>query len=61
MSKDNKQQPSGGPQSQADLDNHALNLNRNSEQFWKSRGYPERPEDWETAVPEPKPPQDQDE
>jgi hypothetical protein len=59
MSKD-KQQPSGGPQTQADWNNHADNLNPNNDNFWKSRGYPERPEDWETAVPEPKHPNDQD-
>lgn len=57
---DEKQKPSGGPQTQADLDSHALNLNRNNEQFWKSRGYPERPQDWDTAEPESKHPKKQD-
>ena len=59
MSKD-KQQPSSGQQPQAERDNHANNLNPNNEQFWKSRGYPERPKDWESAVPEPRHPQDQE-
>lgn len=60
MSKD-KQQPDSGPRTQADLDNHAKNLNPNHENFWKSRGYPERPKDWDTTVPESKHPEPRDE
>ncbi|WPB77759.1 hypothetical protein KYC5002_01160 [Archangium violaceum] len=56
-----KQQPSSGQQPQAERDHRANDLNRNNDQFWKSRGYPERPTDWETAVPESKHPQDQGE
>jgi hypothetical protein len=26
-------------------------LNPNSEQFWKSRGFPNRPDDWQTRDP----------
>ncbi|HYO67911.1 MAG TPA: hypothetical protein VEU33_17720 [Archangium sp.] len=59
MSK-SKQQPSSGQQPQAERDRRATDLNRNNDQFWKSRGYPERPKDWETAVPESTHPQDQD-
>lgn len=32
---------------QADLDNHADQLNPNNDAFWESRGWDERPEDWE--------------
>lgn len=31
-------------------------LNKNSEQFWKSRGYPRRPDDWEKRDPSEPPP-----
>ena len=33
--------------SQADLDNHANQMNPNNDAYWESRGYDERPEDWE--------------
>lgn len=31
----------------ADLDNHANQLNPNNDAYWESRGWDERPEDWE--------------
>lgn len=33
--------------SQADLDNHANQMNPNNDAYWESRGYDERPEGWE--------------
>ena len=33
---------------QADDDNHANQLNPNNDAYWESRGYDERPEDWES-------------
>ena len=33
--------------SQDELDNHANQLNDNNDAYWESRGYDERPEDWE--------------
>ena len=33
---------------QADDDNHANQLNPNNAAYWESRGYDERPEDWES-------------
>lgn len=32
---------------QNDLDNHADQLNPNNDAFWESRGWDERPDDWE--------------
>ena len=32
---------------QADLDNHADQLNSNNDAYWQSRGEDERPDDWE--------------
>ena len=32
---------------QSDLDNHANQLNPNNDAYWESRGYDERPDDWE--------------
>jgi len=37
---------------QSDLDNHANQLNPNNDAYWESRGYEERPEDWEDRVDE---------
>ena len=31
-------------------DNHAEQLNPNSDKYWKSRGMKERPEDWQEIV-----------
>ena len=31
----------------ADDDNHANQLNENNDAYWQSRGYDERPEDWD--------------
>jgi hypothetical protein len=36
--------------SQAELDNHANQLNENNDAYWESRGYDERPDDWEDLV-----------
>ena len=33
---------------QADLDNHANQLNGNNDAYWQARGYDERPDDWES-------------
>lgn len=33
--------------SQEDLDNHSNQLNPNNDAYWQSRGYDERPEDWD--------------
>ena len=30
-----------------DLDNHADQLNPNNDAYWESRGWDERPDDWE--------------
>ena len=35
--------------SQADLDNHADQLNPNNDAYWGSRGEDERPDNWEDA------------
>ena len=35
---------------QADLDNHANQLNPNSDAYWESRDYDERPDDWESRL-----------
>ena len=35
-----------------DLDNHANQLNPNNDAYWESRGYDERPDDWEDLVAE---------
>lgn len=32
---------------QSDMDNHANQLNPNNDAYWESRGYDERPDDWE--------------
>ena len=33
---------------QADLDNHADQLNPNNDAYWESREYDERPDDWKS-------------
>ena len=35
---------------QDDLDNHADQLNPNNDAFWESRGWDERPDDWDDRV-----------
>lgn len=37
---------------QSDLDNHANQLNPNNDAYWESRGYDERPDDWEDRTDE---------
>ena len=37
---------------QSDLDNHANQMNPNNDEYWQSRGYDERPDDWEERVSE---------
>ncbi len=32
---------------QSDNDNHSNQLNPNNDEYWHSRGYDERPDDWE--------------
>jgi hypothetical protein len=39
--------PRDEDQRQADLDNHANQLNDNNDAYWESRGYDERPDDWQ--------------
>ena len=43
--------------SHADLDNHANQMNPNNDAYWESRGYDERPDDWEDQVEEDEPTQ----
>lgn len=31
----------------ADRDNHSNQCNQNNDAYWESRGYDERPDDWE--------------
>lgn len=33
-----------------DLDNHSNQLNPNNDAYWESRGYDERPDDWEGTL-----------
>ena len=35
-----------------DDDNHANQLNPNNDAYWESRGYDDRPDDWEDKVNE---------
>ena len=37
---------------QSDLDNHANQMNPNNDAYWESRGYDERPDDWEERTVE---------
>lgn len=36
-----------------DLDNHSNQLNPNHDEYWGSRGYDDRPNDWEGSVDDP--------
>lgn len=36
--------------SKPELDNHSNQLNSNNDVYWQSRGYDERPENWEEKV-----------
>ncbi|MFC2413481.1 MAG: hypothetical protein ACFNQF_05645 [Bacteroides sp.] len=38
--------------SQDELDNHANQLNPNNDAYWQSRGYDERPDDWDDLISE---------
>ena len=38
-----------------DEDHRADQLNPNNDDYWQSRGYDERPDDWETIVEEDEP------
>ena len=38
--------------SQDELDNYANQLNPNNDAYWQSRGYDERPDDWEDLISE---------
>jgi hypothetical protein len=33
-----------------DLDNYSRQLNPEADEYWQSRGYDERPDDWEERV-----------
>ena len=37
---------------QSDLDNRSQQLNPNNDAYWESRGFDERPDDWEEQVEE---------
>ena len=37
---------------QSDMDNHANQMNPNNDAYWESRGYDERPDDWEERAKE---------
>ena len=39
---------------QSELENHANQMNPNNDSFWESRGYDERPDDWEERANEEK-------
>jgi hypothetical protein len=36
----------------SDLDNHSRQLDPECDEYWQSRGYDERPEDWEDRLDE---------
>lgn len=36
----------------SDMDNHANQLNPNNDAYWESRGWDERPDDWEERAAE---------
>jgi len=40
--------------SKSELDNHSNQLNSNNDAYWQSRGYDDRPDDWEDKVEEDK-------
>jgi hypothetical protein len=42
----------GNAHSKAENDNHANQLNDNNDAYWESRGYEERPDDWEDRAME---------
>jgi hypothetical protein len=46
-----KKQPPRRRRTKAERDHRATILNRTSDAFWRSRGYPGRPVDWRTAEP----------
>ena len=35
-----------------DMDNHANQMNPNNDAYWESRGFDERPDDWEDEAEE---------
>ena len=35
-----------------DMDNHANQMNPNNDAYWESRGFDERPDDWEDQAEE---------
>jgi hypothetical protein len=49
MSNQTKQAPESPP-TKAKLDNHAQQLDPSTEKFWKSRGFSERPADWQERI-----------
>jgi hypothetical protein len=49
MSNEPKQVPESPP-TKAELDNHAQQLDPSSDKFWKARGFPGRPADWQERI-----------
>ena len=46
---------------QSDLDNHADQINPNNDAYWESRGWDDRPDDWDDRVQEDDTPPDEEE
>jgi hypothetical protein len=44
-----KQSPEPAP-TKAELDNHAQQIDPSTDKYWKSRGFPARPEDWQDRI-----------
>ncbi len=42
----------GNSHTKAENENHANQLNPNSEEYWQSRDYDERPDDWDERTNE---------
>ena len=40
----------GNQHSQAENDNHSNQMNSTNEAYWESRGYEDRPEEWEEMI-----------
>jgi len=40
----------GGSQGKADLDNYSRQLDPENDAYWQSRGYDERPDDWQEKL-----------
>jgi hypothetical protein len=42
--------PKDGDYSQEELDNYSRQMNPEDDTYWQSRGFDERPDDWEERV-----------